>query len=61
MPSFILLSFMHSFCRGQIPSVPVHRWLPWVIEYKHPAVEAVLRAHISHISRLEEEAEAAGK
>jgi ankyrin repeat protein len=34
--------------------------LDMAIEYKHPAVEAGLRAHIAHIAELEAEAEAAG-
>ena len=36
-----------------------HTALDAAIRYKHPAVEAVLRAHIAHIAKLE--AEAAGK
>ena len=32
--------------------------LDWAIEYKHPAVEAVLRAHIAHLEAARRDAEA---
>ena len=41
-----------------LKDINCHNALDWAIEYKQPAVEAVLRAHIS---KLEAEREAAGK
>ena len=35
-----------------------HNALDWAIHFKHPAVEAVLRAHIAHLEAARSEAEA---